>query len=347
LNIDIRSTTGTARHWGKAAAFAVFAALGPILLLALESDTPARVRALIAGARVESQPVRLAAPEADIVLWAWVIFFAVLALVYANDTKPEERREMSAADFEGDFVIPAPEPAPGDEPRIAVPENRPAAEPVREDMPVVHSLPEAQAWFRKGGELYVQRRYEEAIARFDRALKIYPRLASAWAGKGLASSAIGQYQDAIRCFDEALRFDPRDPAFWHDKGNVLSTMGQLERALGCYNEALILDARDASAWNNKGVCLAVLGRPEEAVACCDKALALDPTYATAWQAKGLIEERLGDLPQAIAAYKQFIELAPERNSAVVARVQRHVSALELPAQAEPGPAAVPDRAATS
>jgi tetratricopeptide (TPR) repeat protein len=220
LSIDIRSRTGPARHWDKAAAFVVLAALGPIVLLALEAGTAARVWALISGAKVELQPTLLFAPGADMILWAWVIFFAILALVYATDAGREEGYEEFADDVGGDFVIPEPEPAPGPEPRIAVPEAPPAAEREGEVLPTVHSLPEAQAWFKKGGELYAQRRYEEAISRFDRALRIYPRLASAWAGKGLASNAIGQYQEAIRCFDEALRLDSRDPAVTRAPGTT-------------------------------------------------------------------------------------------------------------------------------
>jgi tetratricopeptide (TPR) repeat protein len=331
-SIESRSKTGPGRHWDKAAAFAVLAALGPIVMLALEAGTPARVWAFISGNRAEPPPTLLFAPGADIVLWAWVIFFVVLALIYAVDTGPSDEYEKFAAEVGGDFVIPEPEPAPEPEPPVAVPEVPQAAAVESEVLPTVHSLPEAQAWFKKGSELYAQRRYVDAISRFDRALKIYPRLASAWAAKGLANNAIGQYQEAIRCFDESLRLDPRDAAVWHDKGNLLSAMGRFEEALNCFNEALILDARDAGAWNNKGVCLAALGRPEEAVACCEKALALNPTYATAWQAKGLIEERLGHLPQALAAYKQFIALSGDRDAAAVEKVRRHVVALEAGAQ---------------
>ncbi len=331
-SIDTRSTTGPGRHWDKAAAFVVLAAVGPVVMLALEAGTVARVLALVSGSKVEPSPTLLFVPGADIILWAWIVFFLVLALVYALDTEPRDDYARFAAEVGGDFVIQEPEPGPEPRPRIAVPEAPRAGKVESEVLPTVHSLPEAQAWFKKGSELYALRRYTDAISRFDRALNIYPRLASAWAAKGLANNAIGQYQEAIRCFDEALRLDQRNAAVWHDKGNLLSAMGRLEGALNCYNEALIIDARDAGAWNNKGVCLAALGRPEEAVACCDKALALDPAYATAWQAKGLIEERLGHLPQAIAAYKQFIELPQDRDAAAVEKVRRHVMALEAGAQ---------------
>jgi len=320
------------RHWDKAAAFAAIAVLSPIIMLALEAGTVARVRAIISGTRpaTVAPPPLVFVPQADAVVWAWAIFFFVLALVYAMDTG-RERSETVEPDQFGDYLPPEPEPEPAPAVRVAV-----ASGPTREDrdsLPAVPNVPEAQTWYKKGNELYVSGHYEEAIAHFDKALKLHPRLAGAWAAKGLACNAMRQYQEAIRCYDESLRLDPRDPAVWHDKGNTLCAIGRLEGALNCYNEALIIDPRDARAWNNKGICLASLGRPEEALPCCSKATALDPSYAVAWQAKAMIEERLGRIPDAVAAYKQFIAHASASDAASVERIQRHVSVLEAGAPA--------------
>lgn len=320
------------RHWGKAAAFAAVAVLSPIAMLALEAGTLAYVRAIISGTRpaTVAPPPLVFTPQADAVMWAWVIFFFVLALVYAMDTG-RERSETVEPDEFGDYLPPEPEPEPEPVVRAAV-----ASGPTRnsgDSFPAVPNVPEAQTWYRKGTELYAAGRHEEAISCFDKALQLHPRLASAWAARGLACNALRQYQEAIRCYDEALRLDPRDPAVWHDKGNTLCAIGRLEGALNCYNEALIIDARDARAWNNKGICLASLGRPEEALPCCSKATQLDPSYAVAWQAKAMIEERLGRIPDALESYKRFITLASAGDAAAVERIQRHVSVLEAGAPA--------------
>ena len=329
---EFSPTGGRVRHWGKAAAFAAVAVLSPIAMLALEAGTFAYVRAIISGTRpaTVAPPALVFVPQADAVVWAWVVFFFVLALVYATDTG-RERSETVEPDQFGDYLPPEPEPEPEPVVRVAV-----ASGPTREDrdsLPAVPNVPEAQTWYKKGNELYVSGHYEEAIAHFDKALKLHPRLAGAWAAKGLACNAMRQYQEAIRCYDESLRLDPRDPAVWHDKGNTLCAIGRLEGALNCYNEALIIDPRDARAWNNKGICLASLGRPEEALPCCSKATALDPSYAVAWQAKAMIEERLGHVENAVTAYRQFITHASASDAAAVERIQRHVSVLEAGAPA--------------
>jgi tetratricopeptide (TPR) repeat protein len=319
------------RRWVKAAVFAVIALLPPLLAFAAEAGTLARVLAMLHIAKSGlPQPLSLGAEVYTLTL-AWTLFFSVLALIYATDTTPEAVEENEPEDFleealgePGPEVRAVPEVRPGPEARAA---SRPQA--AGDDaMPVVHSMPEALAWLKKGNELHAQGRFDEAIAHFDKALKIYPRLANGWAGKGRASNALGQYEEAIHCYDEALRLDPRDATAWHDKANTLCALGRLEGGLNCYNEALIIDPRNAKAWNNKGICLASLGRPEEAIPCCEKAIALDPTYATAWHAKAAIDERLGRIEDAIAAYRQFIALASDHDAAAVEKIRRHLNALE-------------------
>lgn len=325
-----------------AAVFALFAALPPILLLALEAGTVARIRVLLSGVKtLHPQPFLIGA-EADTVAWAWAIFFGILALIFATDAEPGVRAE-SEPEVADDYAVTEDKvraesvPTGGSNQAAAGPSTRvrPESEPVvagGDSLPVVPNMPEVEAWYSRGNRLYGMGRFEEAIRCFDRALRIHPRFARAWAGRGLASNALRQYQDAIRSYDESLRLDPRDPAVWHDKGNSLCAIGRLEGALNCFNEALIRDPRDARAWNNKGICLASLGRPEEAVPCCDRALKIDPSYAVAWRAKGIIEERLGRIPDAVAAYKQFIALASVQDPASAEAVQRHLQGLEASVQ---------------
>jgi Flp pilus assembly protein TadD len=332
------------RHWGVAAVFALIAALPPIVFLALEAGTVARIRALLSGVKTFDPQPFLIRTEADTVAWAWAIFFGVLALIFATDTEPEVRAE-SEPEVGDDYVTAEPEAEVHMESAPKVSSDQAAAAPrtqVRaeskpsvvsgDNLPVVPNMTEVEAWYSRGNRLYGMGRYEEAIRCFDRALRIYPRFARAWAARGVASNALGQYQDAIHAYDESLRLDSRDPAVWHDKGNSLCAIGRLEGALSCFNEALILDPRDARAWNNKGICLASLGRPEEAAPCCDKALKIDPSYAVAWRAKGIIEERLGRIPDAVAAYKQFIALASAQDPASAESVQRHLQGLEASVQ---------------
>jgi Flp pilus assembly protein TadD len=330
-------TTKPVMHRARAAAFVFVAAasLPWLVTLALESGILAGIQAVIFGASNASRPPTLPL-GGGVIVWAWTVFFVALAFVCGTEkesktgaaTEPEPASDRSVTEMES--ASPQADRATGEQ----------VNEPAGQLLPEVQSLRKAQVWFGEGTKLYGQCHFEEANARFDRALELCPRLASAWAGKGLASNALGQFGEAIRCYDEALRLDPRDPAVWHDKGNTLIAMGRLEGALNCFNEALILDPQDARAWNNKGGCLASLGRLDDAIACYDSALSLNPSYALAWYARGVIEERLGHLESALTAFRQFLRLGVDQDAAIIDKVRQHVSGLETASQ--PGTGQSPD-----
>jgi tetratricopeptide (TPR) repeat protein len=172
-----------------------------MVVLALEAGTVVRVLVIVSGTKVASPPPPLLIPGADNIAWAWAIFFVVLAIVYLTDAGPV-RSERFEPEPVGDYVEPEPEP----EVLVAAPSEAMPDEPTVEGgdaLPVVPNVPESQAWLEKGSELHVSGHYDQAIAHFDKALVLHPRLAGAWAGKELASNALGQYQEAIRCYDEA------------------------------------------------------------------------------------------------------------------------------------------------
>src|SRR6185437_12916577 len=53
-----------------------------------------------------------------------------------------------------------------------------------------------------------RKRWDEAIAAYDRALAIAPQDAGPWAGKGTAHYSRRRYQDAYAAYDRALAIDP-------------------------------------------------------------------------------------------------------------------------------------------
>jgi predicted O-linked N-acetylglucosamine transferase (SPINDLY family) len=88
----------------------------------------------------------------------------------------------------------------------------------------------------------VLKRYDEALAAFDRALALKPDLAEAWLGRGNVFVWLKRYEEALAAFDRALALKPDFP----------------------------------EAWNSRGILLIELKRYHEAIDACDKALALNP-----------------------------------------------------------------------
>jgi tetratricopeptide (TPR) repeat protein len=66
----------------------------------------------------------------------------------------------------------------------------------------------AEGFCSEGVRLSRNKRHEEALEWFDRALRRDPRHVNAWVGKGFALGKLGRYDEEIQCCDRVLELDP-------------------------------------------------------------------------------------------------------------------------------------------
>ncbi len=140
----------------------------------------------------------------------------------------------------------------------------------------------AGVWHKQGDELRKRERYDEALAHFNQALKLYPQYLDARYGKGRTLSQMGRYEEALASYDRVLRRAPNAPRVLHSAGFALLRLGRKQEALDAFEQALSLDPNYASAWLNKGHVLSELKRYEEALTAFKRALILDPDSPIAW-----------------------------------------------------------------
>lgn len=67
--------------------------------------------------------------------------------------------------------------------------------------------PTAQAYFEEGERLSLDGSFWEAVAQYDRALKLEPDVAFLWWRKGDCLAQLGQ-SEATQCWETAARLDP-------------------------------------------------------------------------------------------------------------------------------------------
>jgi tetratricopeptide (TPR) repeat protein len=155
-----------------------------------------------------------------------------------------------------------------------------------------------EAWYERGLALEHWGYYAEAILSFDRALDLSPRKEAAsdiWHDRGNALQyGLGRYLDAMACYDRALRLNPDHSLGWHNRGNAfLYGLSRPEDAIACYDQSLQLNPAHALTWRNRGHALVELRRYLEAVASYDRAIAINPDDEISWQAQALASERSG------------------------------------------------------
>ena len=171
------------------------------------------------------------------------------------------------------------------------------------------------AWDGRGVALNELGRYEEAIAAYDKALKIKPDFHEAWNNRGVTLNKLGRYKEAIAAYDKAIEIKPDKYLAWHGRGNILEKLGRYKEAIAAYDKALEIKPDYHNARNGRGNILEALGRYKEAIAAYNKAIEIKPDYHEAWNNRGIALRKLGRYEEALASYNKSIEIKPDYHEA--------------------------------
>jgi len=144
---------------------------------------------------------------------------------------------------------------------------------LKQDIPEVHN--------DLGFVLVSQRRMDEGMAEYRKALAIKPDFTRAINNLGLALLAQGRYEEAVEQYRKALSLEP-DYAFGHNNlGLALMYLNQPAEAIPHFQKAVDLVPAYVLAHANLGGALLMMGRIDEAIAQYRKALELRPDYSDA------------------------------------------------------------------
>lgn len=167
-----------------------------------------------------------------------------------------------------------------------------------------------------GTALLREGRLNDAIAQFDKALKIDPQYAAGHNNLGNALLRVGRVEESYEHLQKALAIDPHYAEAENNLGNTLLQIGKLDEAATHYGKAVEIDSHYAEAYNNLGAVFLQMGRPEESLADLEKALKLDPASPPAHNNMGNTLLRLGRPGDALAQYDQAVTLDPDNVNAL-------------------------------
>jgi tetratricopeptide (TPR) repeat protein len=131
--------------------------------------------------------------------------------------------------------------------------------------------------------------------------------------RGLATMMAGDARKAVASFDLALDLDPKLAEARLNRGIAWLKLGQAGRASNEFESIYADEAtplRAAAAYHD-ALALDSLGRASDAEAWARRALALDPRHDSAAFLLGILLERRGDLQAAGRQYKTFLERNPK------------------------------------
>jgi tetratricopeptide (TPR) repeat protein len=172
----------------------------------------------------------------------------------------------------------------------------------------------------KGFALEYLNKHIEAIPYYDKALKLYPKVAKLWSMRGHAAFYLRNYEEALNYHNKALDIDPKSISSLYEKGRALFELKRYEEALQCANDILKLDSKDIDALIAKGGSLFHLGKYQEATDSYNKALDINPDSILALSGKGLALYDLTEYGEAIACFNKILKSEDklDKNTLIVA-----------------------------
>jgi len=131
----------------------------------------------------------------------------------------------------------------------------------REYLAVVHLAPKmAEAWSNLGLANYLQKQYDLAAERFQRALELKPSLVAPYYFLGRDRHAQRRFSDAVPLLEHAVALQPRNCEIRRQLGASLLALKELLPAMEQYRFCLQEDSRDMEALYHLGLISTTLAR---------------------------------------------------------------------------------------
>ncbi len=146
--------------------------------------------------------------------------------------------------------------------------------------------------------------------------------AADYVNRGIKLALTGEYDKAIADFNQALAIDPKIASAYTARGNAWFDKGKLDKALADFNQALAIDPKDTLAYCNRGMLWESKGEFDKAIADYTKAQKLAPALSgTSFNLAGIYatcpDAKYRDGKRALEYAKKANQLSGGKDSVVL------------------------------
>jgi TolB-like protein len=156
------------------------------------------------------------------------------------------------------------------------------------------------AHFALGNCCFAERRTEEAVSEYQKAIELNPNFAIAYGSLGRALVFDGQYEDAVSYFQKAFRMSPHDPLiaiFYSGMGTANYYAHRYDEAIEWCRKATRERPGYTAAHRILCASLAMAGRTEDTEDAAATLRKLQPNISIAW-----MEQHVPYTPQAMSHF---------------------------------------------
>jgi superkiller protein 3 len=182
--------------------------------------------------------------------------------------------------------------------------------------------------FNEGNNFIKLGRHAEALAAYEKALKIDSTWAKAYYGKGLALKGLRRYPEARRAYQNAIRLDA-------DFGEAYFALSRLYNDLEQYDNAIAILQKAAARQSDfpagvaekifyaLGLAYDKKNQHQEAANAFRRAAELNAKYFWAFYMLGNALNKLGEYDEALAAVENAIALKENAHLALALQAEIH------------------------
>ena len=210
-----------------------------------------------------------------------------------------------------------------DEPSLAPEEIKQLRDLLSQSKGLAPAFLSSKVSLLRGNAHYRAGQYEQALAAYDRALKLRADDPEILASRGLTFGQLARYEDALGDLKRSLELRPDHATTIYNRGLTFDYLNRHEDALADYNRALEIRPDDAATLMNRGSALTGLERYDNALADYDRSLELRPDHTMTLMNRGITLHHLGQHADAVASYTRAIELEPRDVLALLNRASLH------------------------
>lgn len=168
-------------------------------------------------------------------------------------------------------------------------------------------------------QLADQKKYDEAIAEFQKFLENNPSLYQIHFNIGECYFEREEYDKAIEQYEKFLEKDPETPVVLSRTAEALIKKGDLEKALPYFEKILEKQPDNPFSYYNIAEIYFNAGKPENAVEFYQKATSLKPDWDKPIIKLAYTHMNLNQIEKAVQYFEQYLELSPEGEEAAIAK----------------------------
>jgi tetratricopeptide (TPR) repeat protein/thioredoxin-related protein len=168
-----------------------------------------------------------------------------------------------------------------------------------------------QQMFAKAGQLLKDKRYDLAVAAFERATEVDPENRVAYYWCGTAYELMQKYDKAVEQFELAIKHGQNTASVYRELGLAYDNIGKFDRAVDAFTNDIKLYPQDGEAFMGRGVAYAHMERYDFAVKDFDQSIKLGGPSAPKLFVRAMAYAQLKDFNHAMADFDEIIKLQPD------------------------------------